>query len=82
MTQEITMYPTEILKLSIAVFKILFVCLGFMLVAISYFQEKETNKMERKLLISLPGFVQYAISFELIISVFFLFMSIVILFIF
>lgn len=60
-------------------FKVLFFIAGSLILLINYFQSKEAAKMERKLNIALPGSMQFAISFQLLASIIFVFASIFIL---
>lgn len=71
--------PANILPMIVTSFKIVIVLGAGAIVAINYFQNKEAKKMERKLSISLPGSVTFAMSLQMLISVAFLFVTIILL---
>jgi len=71
---------TETIRTIVAAVKIVFVFVGIVIITTHFFYAKETQKMERKLQIYLPGSVQTAITIELALSFSFLLLSLVILF--
>lgn len=72
--------PTNSLQVIVIAFKILFVIAGCIIVAINYLHAKESRKMENKLSISLPGSIRLAMSLQIFLSILFLFVTTVFLF--
>lgn len=73
---------TETIKLITSGIKTIFIFAGVVLIGINYFHAKESKKMERKLDIVLPGSVNMMMSVQLLLSIAFLILSTVFLFIF
>lgn len=71
--------PTSALSTIVTSFKILFIVIGVIVVAINYFQEKEARKMERKLSIELPQSIHIVLSTQIVISFIFLGLTLVLL---
>lgn len=70
----------ETIRAIVSVVKIAFVFAGIVIITTHFFYAKETQKMERKLQIYLPGSVRSAITIELILALFFLLFSLFVLF--
>lgn len=73
--------PTNIVPMIVTSFKIVILIGALAIVAINYFHTKEAKKMERKLNIAFPGSVNLAMSLQMLLSLAFLIVSVVILFI-
>lgn len=70
---------TETIRTITTVVKVAFVLVGMLIITIHFFYAKETEKMEKKLQIFLPGSVQAAITIELTLAFVFLALSVAIL---
>lgn len=73
------MFPIEFLKISGSFFKYLFFVIGSAVFAINYFQAREAKNIEQKLKVNLPGSVHAVLSFQLILSLIFVFAMLIIL---
>ena len=74
--------PTNILNLMVSMIKVFFVLAGLIIVGLNYFHTKEARKMEKKLDVPLPISVNLGMSFQFILSIIFLFLTTIFLFIF
>lgn len=73
-------FPIEFAKVSLVLLKVAFLLIGSTLAAISYFHVRETNKMEKRLKISLPGSIHVMMSAQLLFSTAFVFFMFLLLF--
>lgn len=67
---------------AIVSFKIIFLLIGCIVALVNYFQIKEANKMEDKMSVALPAAVHFSMTAQFLLSVVFVFVSTVYLFIF
>lgn len=70
---------TETVRTITSIIKIAFVIMGVLIIVAHFFYSKETEKMENKLQIFLPGSVRIAMTIELILAFLFLGISVTLL---
>lgn len=73
-------FPTELVHTFSILIKIVFLVIGTLLVAVNYFQTHEALKVEKRLNIALPGSVHFVMGFQLLLSIIFVAVIVVILF--
>ena len=69
------MLPANIISMFIFSLKTIILLTSAIVVAINYFHSREARKMESKLNVVIPGSIQLVLSFQLIISIIFLFVA-------
>lgn len=72
----------DIIQSASFVLKIIFLIASCAIVGISYFHAKEAKKMEAKLSVGLPGSVHIVMTVQLFLSVVFVFLATIFLFLF
>lgn len=70
---------TETVRTITSIIKVAFVVMGVLIIVAHFFYSKETEKMENKLQIFLPGSVRIAMTIELILAFLFLGISVALL---
>lgn len=74
------MFPTDSIQIIVAVFKVIFLIIGLCVLAITYFHTKESRKMEKRLMVSLPGSMQVILSLQYVFSLMFVVLMVIFLF--